>query len=483
MVETTGTIFRFTEKIHDARVEVTYRSPVKNKKNDRLCVQQAASWKTVLYVVTLCYTAGHKGLLHTNHQVEPAVDDAAIREQLGRLLTSAPFRTSKRCQGLLRYVVEAYLENHFDRVKERTIGFEVFQRDPNYDTNQDSVVRTTAAEIRKKLAQYYQEPEHRGEVRVLLPQGSYLPEFRPAAAVAPAAQPVSPTLEEKLPVAAGTSATRERLIGMAIALAVVAIAGLVYGFSRPRANELSLFWKPLLEDSSSAVICVGQPLRVYIFEGNRTADLNEKMVGTLTTPPASPEIREQTTITLSELRSAGDRYYSVGDYLASVRLAEFLGQRAKPFQIIGDRSAALKDLRGRPAVLIGQFNNLWTMGLTGNLRYYIDRSTHFSYDVLDRQNPGKVIFSAVRNASRPEEYAIVSRIFDAPTEKTVVAIAGMTFNGTTAAGEFLTNERYMQEAFGRAPSGWNQKNIQVILKTTMMGGATGPPKVVATYFW
>ena len=265
----------------------------------------------------------------------------------------------------------------------------------------------------------------------------------------------------------------------------MAAAGLgYYAYTRARVTELSLFWKPLLDDSSSAVICVGQPLRVYIFEGNRTADLNEKMVGTLTTPPASPEIRQKTSIALSELKPAGDRYYSVGDYLASVRLAEFLGQRAKPFQIIGDRSAALKDLRGRPAVLIGQFNNLWTMGLTGNLRYYIDRSTqNFSYEVLDRQNPGKVIYSAVRNASRPEEYAIVSRIFDAPTEKTVVSIAGMTFNGTIAAGEFLTNERYMREAFGHAPSGWNQKNIQVILKTTMMGGGTSPPKVVATYYW
>ena len=154
-------------------------------------------------------------------------------------------------------------------------------------------------------------------------------------------------------------------------------------------------------------------------------------------------------MSLSELKPAGDRYYSVGDYLASVRLAEFLGQHGKPFQIIGDRSTAYKDLRGRPAVLIGQFNNVWTMGLTGNLRYYIDRSTQsFSYEVLDRQNPGKVLFSAPRNASRPEEYAIVSRIFDAPTEKTVVSIAGMTFNGTIAAGEFLTNERYMREAFG-----------------------------------
>ena len=110
----------------------------------------------------------------------PAPDDTAVGKQLGRILESPHFRTSKRCQSLLRYVVEAYLENHSDRVKERTIGYEVFQRDPDYDTNHDSVVRTTAAEIRKKLAQYYQEPGHESEIRVVLQQGSYLPEFRRA---------------------------------------------------------------------------------------------------------------------------------------------------------------------------------------------------------------------------------------------------------------------------------------------------------------
>lgn len=447
----------------------------------------------VLYVFA-CVRIRHQGGVTdtTGHSLETnegaarraslTVPDDAVREQVERILGSPHFRTSKRCQALLRYVVEAYTENHSDRVKERIIGFEVFQREADYDTNQDSVVRTTAAEIRKKLAQYYQEPGHENEIRVLLPQGSYLPEFRlsPAVPAAPTA-PVPPGASAP----AALSAMRQRFIGMAIALAVMAAAGLgIYVYSRGRVTELNLFWRPLLEDGSSAVICVGQPLRIYIFEGHRSAELNEKMVGTLTTPPASPEVRQNTPLTLSELRSAGERYYSVGDYLASVRLAEFLGHHGKPFEVIGDRSAAYKDLRGRPAVLIGQFNNLWTMGLTGNLRYYIDRSTQsFSYEVLDRQNPGKAIFSAVRNASRPEEYAVVSRIFDAPTEKTVVAIAGMTFNGTIAAGEFLTNERYMREAFGKAPGKWYQKNIQVILKTTMMAGATGPPKVVATYYW
>jgi hypothetical protein len=119
-----------------------------------------------------------------------------------------------------------------------------------------------------------------------------------------AAAPAPP--EEKAPPVA--YAMRQRLIGIAIALAMVALAGLAnYWYSRPRTTELNLFWKPLLEDASGAVICVGQPLRVDIFEGARTAEWNEKMVGTLNSPPASPEVRQKTSLSLSELRSAGDR--------------------------------------------------------------------------------------------------------------------------------------------------------------------------------
>ena len=41
----------------------------------------------------------------------------------------------------------------------------------------------------------------------------------------------------------------------------------------------------------------------------------------------------------------------------------------------------------------------------------------------------------------------------------------------------------MQEAFHAAPSGWARKNIQVVIKSAMVGGVPGPPKVVTTYFW
>ena len=45
-----------------------------------------------------------------------------------------------------------------------------------------------AREIRKRIAQYYQEPGHEHEIRVLLPPGSYVPQFcfpEDAKAVAP----------------------------------------------------------------------------------------------------------------------------------------------------------------------------------------------------------------------------------------------------------------------------------------------------------
>src|SRR5579884_4053560 len=105
-------------------------------------------------------------------------EEAHIREQLERLLSSHLFRSSRRCQGLLRYVTERALAGDSDSIKERLLGTEVFGRDPDYDTNQDPIVRTTAGEVRKKLAQYYQEPTHETELRICLAAGSYIPEFQ-----------------------------------------------------------------------------------------------------------------------------------------------------------------------------------------------------------------------------------------------------------------------------------------------------------------
>ena len=64
-----------------------------------------------------------------------------------------------------------------------------------------------------------------------------------------------------------------------------------------------------------------------------------------------------------------------------------------------------------------------------------------------------------------------------------VVVAGMGKDGTSAAGEFVTDPRYLQMLADRAPKGWERKNLQVVLNTEVINGNVGPPRIVATYFW
>src|SRR5580692_5900581 len=104
-------------------------------------------------------------------------EKARIQLQLDRLLANIHFSNSKRFPSFLRFIVQEELEGRGDLLKERTLGIEVFGRDASYDTTSDPIVRVTAAEIRKRIAQYYQESGHADELRISLPPGSYVPHF------------------------------------------------------------------------------------------------------------------------------------------------------------------------------------------------------------------------------------------------------------------------------------------------------------------
>src|ERR1035437_1972548 len=82
---------------------------------------------------------------------------AAIQAQLERMLNNPHFRHSQRFPSFLRFVESHTLAGQTDPLKERTIGSEVFGKDPDYDTASYPIVRVTAAEIRKRIAQYYQD--------------------------------------------------------------------------------------------------------------------------------------------------------------------------------------------------------------------------------------------------------------------------------------------------------------------------------------
>ena len=115
--------------------------------------------------------------LTATHGTYTEEERRSIEAQLERLLANQFFSHSRRFPSFLRYVVNQTLSGHAEDLKERTLGIEIFGKTADYDTASDPIVRVTAAEIRKRIAQYYQDPGHEHEVRISLPPGSYVPQF------------------------------------------------------------------------------------------------------------------------------------------------------------------------------------------------------------------------------------------------------------------------------------------------------------------
>jgi TolB-like protein len=107
-------------------------------------------------------------------------DQAAIREQLGRILDSRQFQQSPRRQRFLQYIVDEALAGRSDRLKGYTIALEVFDRPETFDPNVDPIVRIEAARVRDKLREYYESEGQADLIRIDLPKGTYMPfvEFR-----------------------------------------------------------------------------------------------------------------------------------------------------------------------------------------------------------------------------------------------------------------------------------------------------------------
>jgi hypothetical protein len=411
-----------------------------------------------------------------------------IRAQLDLLVHDDVFRSSKRSVAFLKYVVEQTLGGSAEQIKERTIGVEVFGRDPNYDTNIDHIVRTAATELRKRLATYYVDEQHRAELRMELVPGSYVPKFllpgqgrhtlldpEADAETAEGFESHSAHIQfGPVPLASSRTATRQTprwwrrhrglLATTAIALAVAAGYAWLH-----RANPEDLFWSPVLDTPGPVLVAVGDhpngPPTVPDFDGSSS--------------PVTPVPSSDSSQTVP-----------FADTVTIARVVGALEARRKQVLIRRGSSSSFSDLREGAVVLIGAFNNEWSLRLTRQLRYSLamDVDRHLIY-IRDARNPASRNWSWGTNQPREpmtganspklQDFALISRIRDSETGHVVVVIGGLYTYGTEAAGEFLTNPDLLGAIATQARAGGGGHNLQIVLGTTVTDGTPGPPRVLA----
>jgi hypothetical protein len=420
-----------------------------------------------------------------------------LLEQLERIVSSKHFRNSKRYPTFLRFVVEQTLAGKTESLKERTLGVDVFARTSHYDTNEDPIVRVTAGEIRKRIAQYYQEPGHEEELRIDLPLGSYVPHFLPAAHAVPVAEhdhprdqvgaSIAPALEhemvgpEAIALAARQSVAgmgqrtgrRKRTIFSGLLLLVVSAAALAGVLLRNhfhwRDRGINYFWQPIIASGASALIVIG------------VHSLDERGQDEAPEVHSTAERDGEENMLASMVRSD---MVPVSDIVSYSEITDLLTRQTHAYRTKGSADTTLEDLRQGPVILIGGLDNIWTKRLVAPLRYSFFASTQLESEIRDSKDSSHVWkFDNMQPVSGDShDYAIVASYFDPTIGQHVLVVAGIGKAGTQAAAEFLTSDQELKSWLTqeKAPRG---KNVELVLSTEILDGQPGPPHVIASSVW
>jgi beta-glucanase (GH16 family) len=100
------------------------------------------------------------------------------RQELERVLQRSAINRSANLVRFLQFICAKYFEGEAHDIRERTVAVEALGRkEANFDSHADPIVRVTARDLRKKLADFYAKEGRDHPVQILLPRGRYVPQF------------------------------------------------------------------------------------------------------------------------------------------------------------------------------------------------------------------------------------------------------------------------------------------------------------------
>jgi len=422
--------------------------------------------------------------------VEIAPEAPVLREHVREVMASRAFKGSRRSQQFLQHIVEKTISGHADEVKERILGVDLFARLPAYDTGEDAIVRVTASDVRKRLHQFYSETQ--SEIRIELPSGSYVPEFRRFAARTP--QPPVPAPDPATVVAPPPPAARQTWVRfrrpalyMMVGLAISSTLWL--WFRETTTSRLApknvLPWSTILGRDRQIQVILSDPdlavaQELLGFRISLSDYANRKFAPELETHDAIA----QRAVGL--LRGADVASVDVGIVLNIARLA---ADRLPQVTTRTARSMQLRDFQTDDdlVVLGSPRSNPW-----GGL--YHDRvDFDFVYDedlkqeVVRNKHPQKgelpLYVPTAKGGDTGQAYAVVTFTRNPGQSGHVLLLAGTNAESTEAAGKLATDIALLSSTlrkYGVDPNG-GLRHFQVLLEVRTMAGSPSALAVIACH--
>lgn len=420
-----------------------------------------------------------------------------------RVIGSTSFAKSKRMQAFLIYISRCALENRTDEVTEQQIGIHVFGRDPGYNPAEDNIVRTTARQLRQRLAVYYQEEGAADPIRIRVPRGGYIPSFEelgaqnPPALASAAAEPEFPTLpradrqERLLDLHNGARPRNRSRLGFAAALLLGAGLALLlqhmvsgsslYFFGSPS----GLLWRQLFSPTRTTLFVPGDAgLNLYNVFSGRAQQLSlhdyasgnyqfpaiENLTTKLTYQPRTPVY-----VSLTDMRLADDitttRYF-----------------RRDHYEIRFPRDLSPNDLHDANAIICGAPPyNPWVELFDDRLNFHFLYSSETQTMKVINRHPisgEPAVYESATTPSRVIGWGYVALTSSLDGAGRVLLIEGTSQAGVEAAIAFLFDDQAIAPILARARrSGHPLSNFEVLLQASLIKDSSGKPAVVATRFY
>jgi tetratricopeptide (TPR) repeat protein len=178
-----------------------------------------------------------------------------ITAQLEKILNSPEFKRNRSASAFLTFVVDETLEGRGPRLKAFTVAMAVFNRDVNFDPQNNSIVRVQAARLRQLLQFYFAGSGSCDPIRVTMPPGGYAVEFDE--------NPVDDQASAEMTPAAGPAETSASLVTK-LAPDRLAFASIDVGDPAVFARAADRPTLVLSDGLSSALGASGQALRARL---------------------------------------------------------------------------------------------------------------------------------------------------------------------------------------------------------------------------
>jgi hypothetical protein len=234
-------------------------------------------------------------------------------------------------------------------------------------------------------------------------------------------------------------------------------------------------WKPLLGSGSDVILCLADNL-TFTKDGYQYLPREQKIAA------VKNIISSLNQPSLQDLPKA-PQAIPFGDAQAAHQISVWLGTHGKASVLSPASTLTLQDFHRGPIVLVGAFDNPWTLILLSNLRFSPDYDPVTANSMIrDAQNPKdrKWVKDRTHGVQPQVDYAVISRFFYPETQSWIIAVAGLGAQGTKAASQLLTDPALASTVPSIMQS---SKNVQIVIKTEIINGNNTRPQILSVYAW